>query len=62
MERIGREKEKGQYYEDWYDKIKDYNFKGATSADFYRRATKPITEKIEEQTKKIEEQTESNWR
>ena len=38
-------------------KNKDYKFKRAASVDFYRRATEPITEKNEEQTKKIEEQT-----
>ena len=54
----GKKKKVEQYYKDWYDKIKNYKFKRAASADFYRRATEPITGKIEEQTKKIEEQTE----
>ena len=57
-ELAGKKKKVEQYYEDWYDKVKDYKFKRAASTDFYRRSTKPITEKNEEQTKKIEEQTE----
>ena len=39
----GKKKKVEQYYEDWYDKVKDYKFKRAASADFYRRATKQIT-------------------
>ena len=33
----------------------DYKFRRAASADFYRRATEPSTEEIEEQTKKLGE-------
>ena len=47
-ELAGKKKKVEQYYEDWYDKRKDFKFKRAASEDFYRRATEPITEKNEE--------------
>ena len=52
---LGKRKKVEQYYEDRYDKIQDYKFKRASSADFYRRASEPITNKNEKQKKKLGE-------